>query len=191
MTNEAGHNGKSNEAATTKEISNNSVSLAGEFAVLSQLSLRGYDANMMLGHTKGVDILVSDPKNEKMYRLEVKTNFRNNLTKPSVSKVLGAAVSSWMMNKKHETNDSPTLFYCFVNISKNTKSFKFYIVPSKVVARYVADEHKLWLREKMKEGKEVKDTDMRVFRIGLESEKYDDIATPLAEQYENNWNFAS
>jgi len=38
------------------KIPNNSVSLAGEFAVLSQLALRGYDANMTLGHTKGVDI---------------------------------------------------------------------------------------------------------------------------------------
>ncbi len=43
-------------------INSNSVSLAGEFAVLSQLALRGYDANMTLGRTKGVDILVSNPK---------------------------------------------------------------------------------------------------------------------------------
>jgi hypothetical protein len=40
-------------------ISKNQVSLAGEFAVLSQLALRGFDANMTLGNTKGVDILVS------------------------------------------------------------------------------------------------------------------------------------
>jgi hypothetical protein len=30
----------------------NAVSLVGEFAVRSQLALRGYDANMTLGHTK-------------------------------------------------------------------------------------------------------------------------------------------
>ena len=36
-------------------------SLAGEFAALSQLALRGYDANMTLGRTKAVDILVSNP----------------------------------------------------------------------------------------------------------------------------------
>ena len=40
-----------------KKISHNQVSLAGEFAVLSQLALRGYDANLTLGNTKGVDIL--------------------------------------------------------------------------------------------------------------------------------------
>jgi len=34
----------------------NAVSLAGEFAVLSQLALRGYDAIMTLGHTKAVHL---------------------------------------------------------------------------------------------------------------------------------------
>lgn len=53
-------------------INSNSVSLAGEFAVLSQLALRGYDANMTLGRTKGVDILVSNPKTGRMLKLEVK-----------------------------------------------------------------------------------------------------------------------
>ena len=41
------------------------VSLAGEFAVLSQLALLGKDANMTLGNTKGVDISVSDPSKNK------------------------------------------------------------------------------------------------------------------------------
>jgi len=50
---------------------NNSVSLAGEFAALSKLALQGYDANITLGRTKNVDILVSHPGTKKMYRLEV------------------------------------------------------------------------------------------------------------------------
>ena len=37
----------------------NRTALAGEFAVLSQLALCGYDANMTLGNTKSVDILVA------------------------------------------------------------------------------------------------------------------------------------
>ena len=53
-------------------ISKNSVAIAGEFAVLSQLSLRGFDANMTLGHTKGVDILVSDPEKNKMFKVASK-----------------------------------------------------------------------------------------------------------------------
>ena len=51
----------------------NSIALAGEFATLAQLALRGFDANLTLGNTKNVDILVSDPRSGKMYKLEVKT----------------------------------------------------------------------------------------------------------------------
>lgn len=131
-----------------KGTNNNSVSLAGEFAVLSQLALRGYDANMTLGRTKSVDILVSDPENLKMYKLEVKTNYQNSRNKPQVSKVHGKIVSGWIMNKKHEEIKDPDLFYCFVNIGKQTNIFKFYIVPSKIVAKYVKEEHQNWLEEK-------------------------------------------
>jgi hypothetical protein len=86
--------------------------------------------------------------------------------------------------QKHETITSPNLFYCFVNISKYTSVFKFYIVPSRVVAKYVKEQHAFWLEMKRKEGKEVKDTDMRILRIGTKDEKYP-VPTPLAN--ENNW----
>jgi hypothetical protein len=165
-------------------ITKNSVSLAGEFAVLSQLALRGYDANMTLGNTKSVDILVSEPNTGKMFQLEVKTNFVNLTEKPSSSKLFGQTVSVWMMQKKHETISSENLFYCFVNIGKQTSAFRFFIVPSAKVATYVKAEHKLWLNQ----NKEHKDSEMRTFRIGLKEEKYR-IFTPSSQDYENNWEF--
>ncbi len=137
-------------------INTNSISLAGEFAALSQLALRGYDANMTLGRTKSVDILVSNPQTGKMYQLEVKTNYRNTRNQLSESKVHGKTLSGWMMNKKHEAITLPHLFYCFVNISKDTSVFKFYIVPSRVVAKYVKEQHAFWLEMKRREGKELK-----------------------------------
>ncbi|MFZ2049269.1 MAG: hypothetical protein WAV25_03170 [Minisyncoccia bacterium] len=172
-----------------KSINKNSVSIAGEFAALSQLALHGYDANMTLGHTKSVDILVSDPKTGKLYQLEVKTNYINDKKKPAVSRIHGKFVSDWMMGKKNEDIDMPTLFYCFINISKDTEIFKFYIVPSKIVAKYIREEHQLWINEKKKENKKVKfDTDMRLFRMGIKGEKYS-INTPTIEEYEDNWDF--
>jgi hypothetical protein len=87
------------------KISPNSVSLAGEFAVLSQLALRGYDANMTLGRTKGVDILVSDPDSRRMWKIEVKTNYRKSREKPTGSRVFGRILSSWIMVKKHDRQD--------------------------------------------------------------------------------------
>jgi hypothetical protein len=167
---------------------NNSVSLAGEFAVLSRLALHDYDANMTLGRTKSVDILVSHPRTKRMYKLEVKTKYRTSRKESRISKVHGTVIGEWMMSKKHEGMIDRSLFYCFVIICEPTSSFKFYIVPSRVVAKYVRAEHKHWLREKRKEGKTVKDTKMRLFRMGFVGKKYR-VPTPLTEKYENNWEF--
>lgn len=156
--------------------------------MLSQLTLHGYDANMTLGHTKGVDILVSHPVTKKMYRLEVKTKYRTSPKEVQISKVHGMVKGGWIMHKKHEALIDPFLFYCFVIISQAKSTFQFYVVPSGVVARYVKGQHGLWLREKDKEGKKVKDTQMRIFRIGLKGNKYA-MTTPLAERYEDNWEF--
>ena len=162
------------------KISKNSVSLAGEFAVLSQLTLRGYDANMTLGHTKGVDILVSNPSNNKMYKVEVKTSFAS---KPSRSKLFGYTLS-WMMSDKHESISDRNLYYCFVNIERQSNIFRLFLVPSIIVAEYVQVQHRFWLDSK----KQIKDVSMRQFRIGLEDNKYQ-ISTPLARDYENKWEF--
>jgi len=167
----------------------NSVSLAGEFAVLSQLALRNLNASMTLGHTKGVDILISDPA-KKLYRLEVKTTCRTSSKDVSKSKVFGKFLDGWMMNKKHEKTDDQSLFYCFVHIAERDgeNRFRLFILPCRVVAKYVKEEHEHWLKAKKKEGRKVKDTEMRLLRIGFRGEEYS-VATPLAETYENNWEF--
>jgi hypothetical protein len=165
-------------------LDKNTIALAGEFAVLSQLALQGYDANMTLGHTKSFDIFVSHPKTRKMFKLEVKTKYRNSSKKSTKSELFGEVVGNWIMHKKHESIKDPTLFYCFAIFCEPTNTFQFYIVPSKVVAKYVRDEHQLF-RKKRKEGGN--DTDIRVFRIGFKEKEYP-IVTPLAESY-NNWKF--
>jgi hypothetical protein len=168
----------------------NSVSLAGEFAVLSQLALQNFNASMTLGHTKGVDILISDPA-KRMYRLEAKTTCQNSKKDATKSKDFGKFLDSWMMNKKHEDIDDRALFYCFVHIVdlEREKIFRFFILPCKIVAKYVKEEHQYWRKAKQKEGRRVKDTNMRLLRIGLEGEEYP-VDTPLAKSCENNWEFA-
>lgn len=173
-----------NASKNKTRISNNSVSLAGEFAVLSRLALCGYDANMTLGRTKNVDILVSNPTTNQLYQLEVKTG-QNRRTRPPVSKVHGRFLCDWMMNKKHEFISRPELWYCFVTIiGLDLKTARYFIVPSDVVAEYVRTEHRLWL-DLTPTGQ---DTPMRMFRIGFKEEKYR-IPTPTVEQYEDNWEF--
>jgi len=163
------------------KLNKNSISLAGEFAVLSQLSLRGFDANMTLGHTKGVDILVSDPYSGKMYKVEVKTSFKNI---PMKSRFSGLTLS-WVLNEKAEKISTINHFYCFVNIEQNTNSFRFFLIPSKIVSDFITIGHKKWLSD----DKDHKDNPMRQFRIGLEDKSKYKIIIPLAKDYENNWNF--
>jgi hypothetical protein len=168
------------------KLDKNSVSLAGEFAVLAQLALRGYDANMTLGRTKGVDILV--PKTKKMYKLEVKTKYRTSRKESRRSKVHGTVIGEWMMSKGNEKLVDSSLFYCFVIICQPTSSFEYFIVSSQVVARYVRMEHRHWLREKRSAKQKVIDTNMRMFRMGFRGNKYP-IATPIVERYKDNWSF--
>lgn len=171
-------------------ISHNSVAIAGEFAVLSQLALRGFDANMTLGNTKSVDILVADPLTGNMFKIEVKTHYGN---KSSHTKLFGHTLD-WVMSEKQENIIASNLFYIFVRIEKEANSFRFFIVPSSVVANYVKESHKRWKEHGTKEGKKLsEDNKVRVFRIGLD-EQGDEIhplllPPPLAKDYENRWDF--
>ena len=155
--------------------SNYHTSIAGEFAALSQLALKGYDANLTVGRAKSVDILVSVPTTGKMYRLEVKTNWRSSRSAGGSSKLFGKYVSAWIMSEKHETISDPLLFYCFVNISPDAKTFRFVVVPSAIVSEYVKAQHQLWLKADEDHSRENK---MRTFRIGT-----------CCEHWENNWEF--
>lgn len=163
------------------KISKNQISLAGEFAVLSQLALHGFDANLTLGNTKGVDILVSNPETGKMRRLEVKTHSHN---KPFINKRLGKIMGKWRMHEKHETMNDEDLFFCFVSIGHNTNEFEFYVVPSKVVAEYVTWSHRHWLAGDAKR----KDTPIRSFDLGTEDHK-SEFPVPHAEEYQRRWDF--
>ncbi len=170
-----------NSVSKSIELNHNSVALAGEFAVLSQLALRGFDANMTLGNTKSVDILVSNPKTDQMFKLEVKTHYG----KKESNSILFGHTLDWVMSEKHERISSPNLFYCFVYIHQDKKSFRFFIVPSNIVARYVREQHQYWLR--VRESK-AGSTSIRRFRIGIDQSPYN-IETPLAIDLEDKWEF--
>jgi hypothetical protein len=165
----------------------NNISLAGEFSVLMQLALRDYDASLTLGHTKSVDILVANSSTEKMCKVEVKTRIDHE---PTDSKLFGNGLD-WPMSLKHESIIAPNLFYVFVSIEKEAHSFRFFIVPSRVVAKYLTESHKYWWDNGIKEGKTLsKENALRKFRIGLDDTQArypKEVYTPLAKEYEDNW----
>jgi hypothetical protein len=91
-----------------------------------------------------------------------------------------------MESYQHETIIASNLFYIFVSIAKEANSFRFFIVPSGVVAKYVKEQHEYWLTTRSNEGSG--ENKVRRFRIGLDEGGYA-ISTPLVKDYENRWDF--
>jgi hypothetical protein len=135
------------------------VGLTGEYYVLAQLSARGFVPTLTLSNTKGVDILVANQNENKLFKIEVKTTTH----KPRKEKLFSdKRTYQWAMTKKHENIRDKKLIYCFVYIKNEYELPEFFLVPSKKVADYVKWEHDYWLKTREKQ---VKDTTMRRFRI--------------------------
>lgn len=167
---------------------NNQTALAGEFAVLSQLALHGFNAVMTLGNTKNIDILIYYPEKKKYARIEVKTANNKATNTGDFGKVL-----QWeRMDVKHEHLKDKDLFYCFVSLNNDTTpaQFRFFVVPSRIVADYVKREHEFWMKGKPLRGDTRKENRGRSFRLGFKGQKYK-IDTPIFENYENKWSFLS
>ena len=123
----------------------NEIGLAGEFFVLAQLARQGYIATLTLGHAKGVDILVSDSRFKSLYRLEVKTTQKGTHYERLFGK---SKFYGWPMSLKHESMRDDNLYYCFVCLGNIDEMPKFFIVPSKKVAKYVRWQHRYWLKSR-------------------------------------------
>lgn len=135
------------------------TSLAGEFYVLAQLMQRGLVATLTLANTKGVDILVSNPELNRLFKIEVKTT----VGEPRHGGIFAdERCHTWPMSAKHEPRVSEDLFYVFVVLRGCTELPRFFVVPSGYVAAYVREQHAYWLRTRQTPGKP---TTMRLFRI--------------------------
>jgi hypothetical protein len=152
-------------------LQSNNIGIAGEFYVLAQLAQRNLVAALTLANTKGVDILVSNPSLQRLFKLEVKTTDgkakRESLFGPD-------PFFTWTMSEKHEHLDDPSLVFCFVLLRGDSSLPRFFLVPSSYVSQYVREQHRYWLRTRVSE---VANTTMRRFRI--------DEKDPL--RFENNW----
>ena len=160
-------------------IHKNELALAGEFLVLAHLSSKGYVATLTLGHTKSIDILLTNQETGKLFKVEVKTTSNGT----TGSRHFGNNIE-WMMDMKHEKIDDKNLFYCFVQLEggKLDKP-RFFIVPSNKVAKFVKDDDAYYNR--LPHRRPVKQTAMRLFKIGI-----DDNSRGLpANNYENKWDY--
>ena len=132
-----------------KKLSPILAGVAGEYLVAGELSKRGYIASITLRNTAGVDILCSNQDATKTLGIQVKTN--------------SGSSRSWILNKKAETYAEDNLFYVFVCLHHGKKPPDYFIVPSKIVAKYVKESHDQWLKTPGKKGQMHRDTSMRKF----------------------------
>jgi len=120
--------------------SNTNIGLAGEYAALSQLNLRGFTAALTLGHAKGVDIFAAYPGSGKTRRIEVKTRLKESYVQGKTRKGFGIVEREWFLSAANEIH-AADLFYCFVHASESG-DFEFHIVPSKDVAKHLIGRRK-------------------------------------------------
>lgn len=125
-----------------------SSGISGEYLAAGELSRRGYIASLTLRNSKGVDILVANADASKSLAVQVKTN--------------QGAQKWWLLNKKAEDFHAKNLFYIFVNLN-NGQPPEFFVVPSKIVAGFIKENHVTWLKTPGKRGQPHKDNPMRAF----------------------------
>ena len=159
------------ENNSSVDLDKTQIGLAGEYYVLAQLTARGYVATLTLGNTKGIDILVTNQEVNKLFKVEVKTTTGTHKIEKLFS---DKPCFHWTMSKKHENIIDENLIYCFVLIESFEKLPKFFLVPSKVVAKYVKWQHEYWISTRSVVPNE---TSMRRFRIELDD----------PNKYCNNW----
>jgi hypothetical protein len=132
-----------------KKLNSILAGVAGEYFVAAELSKRGYIASITLRNTKGVDILCSNSDASETRGIQVKTN--------------RGAKRSWLLSKKAENFIANDLFYVFVCLNNNEDTPDFFIVPSKVVAKYCREDHARWLKTPGRKGQKHKDNAVRKF----------------------------
>lgn len=123
---------------------------AGEYFVAAELSRRGYIATLTLRNARGIDILASNADSTRSVGIQVKTT--------------QSPTAEWLASKKvEEARSARNLYFVFVTLN-GYELPTYHVVPHRVVARYVRENHKRWVREPKRDGTPRKDTSMRMFR---------------------------
>jgi hypothetical protein len=127
---------------------------AGEHYVLFRLLEQGILAALAPRGAEKVDILVLSSNERITATIQVKTT-------------TAGVARGWPMNAKHETVEDVKVFYAFVDlspfISVNQHSPVTYMVPSRVVAEKLRENHQAWLAAPGKYGRAHVDNPVRKF----------------------------
>ncbi len=109
------------------------VGVAGVHFVVGELSRRGWVALPTIRNAKGIDVLAD--KEGKSVRIQVKAR---------------ANGKSWILTKAAETLVGNDLYYVFVDL-RELEAPDYFIIPSSIVAQYVSETHKSFLKAQGKD----------------------------------------
>jgi hypothetical protein len=142
---------------------------AGEHYVMCQLLRRGLIAALAPVGVPNADIIVTDFIGDKLCAIQVKT------------RAAPGRDNGWHMSAKHESIQSPNIYYCFVGFE--TDPPECWIVPSAIVAKVLKLSHSAWLTEPGRRGRPHRDNKMRRFRHSYESQGLNQYASGWLEEY--------
>jgi hypothetical protein len=119
---------------------------AGEHLVLSRLLSRGFLAAQAPRGTRKADILVNFLDGGEPFLIQVK------------ARQYGSD-GGWHMGEKHEKQTEEDLFFCFVDFEPDSPTV--HIIPAKVVAETIKNDHQIWLDTPGKNGQPHNPTSFR------------------------------
>jgi len=168
----------------TDKFTKQSLHKAGAFAVAQLVNSKQHNIVVAAPQDKKVDLRITNKESGKRYRIKV------SVTDMQINDRGSAGVGlTWMLNKDNQKEDqiADNLYYCFVHLKtegEKTK-FRFFVVPSKIVAEYLKNSFDLWLDEV--KGRD-KNNEVRIFLLGQEDGKYPlGFKTPFENEYEDKW----
>jgi hypothetical protein len=144
---------------------------ASQFFIAGELCRRGYSAVITLGNTPNVDILCSNQQGTRFAHIQVKTFVPGNRT--------------CSVGMKAMKNVGPTFFWVLggIPLPGSDKPFEYYIIPSDIMAKNVAEAHALWLSTPGKKGQAHVDTTVRTVHLP----PYQSLSGWDISQYRDQW----
>lgn len=144
-------------------MENNNISTgnAGEYFVAGELERHGFTAAIPMSNVKDFDILAINRTTYTQYAVQVKTT--------------SYKAKTWTLTAKNENIEGDNIVYFFVSLNKLEQP-EYHIVPSKIVAKTIREEHKEWLATPGKKGQKHNDNNIRKF-------------SDPDDKYLNNWEY--
>lgn len=130
------------------EKNNISTGNAGEYFVAGELERHGFTAAIPMSNVKDFDILAINRTTYNQYAIQVKTT--------------SYKTKSWTLGAKNEHIEGDNIIYFLVSLNELEQP-EYHIVPSRIVAKTIREDHEKWLATPGRHGQKHNDNSIRKF----------------------------